>query len=313
MKVSFLVIFYEGIEYAQSCIESILSQDVQRVGIELLVVDNGSSDGISDFILRNYPQIHLITLSKNLGFSQANNLAFSKSCGEVICCVNQDVILTKGWLRAGLDGFENRHNVVACNTNMIMPWVMSREAFLSSPKKEIPPHAYRLTFFGFAKYCSVEDHGITETNFITGGAFLIKRDFLQSEPFLFDPSLFMYGEDLDLTLRIRARGGGIVFVPEALLYHDQKEIGGPILHQLNKALMVTMNRFVVLAKRLGIVQFLFRFPFFLIGIFLKHWGLNMSLGKKVAAIPISFILAVIMVLLLPYWVFQTIYPEESHQ
>lgn len=94
--VSIVVLNWNTLKTTQECLRRVhLKTDVPY---ELIVVDNGSSDGSAD-ILRTVPNIQLIPLPKNLGFAGGNNLGVTKVNGQFLCLLNSDVFVTSGWLR----------------------------------------------------------------------------------------------------------------------------------------------------------------------------------------------------------------------
>jgi GT2 family glycosyltransferase len=311
IKTSFLIVFHNGVRYVNPCIDSILAQACSQLEIEIIAVDNGSTDGTAALIFEKYRQVDLVSLKKNIGFSRGNNLAYARSSGQFVCCVNQDVILAEGWLLAGIRALESDDHAVACASNMIMPWVMSREEFKNERFRNRPVQAYGLTTFGFACYEAIYAKKAINTSFVSGGAFLIKRCFLEDEPYLFDPSIFMYAEDLDLTLRIKARRKSILLEPGAVVYHDQEPITGPFNRQVRKLFMVTWNRFAVLSKHLGAYEFIVRFPILVLGVFLKNWFLAIPLWKKVAATPFAISMMITVILSAPYWILRAVRSKNS--
>ncbi len=283
MKASFIIVFHNGARYASPCIDSILGQSSPELKIEIIAVDNASSDGTAALISEKYPSVDLVPLRENVGFSQGNDLAYARSRGEFICCVNQDVILSRGWLWAGIRALQKDDNAVACASNMIMPWIMSLEEFKRKEVRNCPVFAYRLTSFGFASYVAFHSKQAVPTNFVSGGAFLIRRGFIEQEPYFFDAKVFMYAEDIDLSLRILAKGKKILLEPSCVVYHDQAPISGPVALQMRKLFMVTWNRFGVLSKHFAPLEFIIRLPLFLMGIPLKNWFLNVPIWKRIIA------------------------------
>ncbi|MFW9882516.1 MAG: glycosyltransferase family 2 protein, partial [Candidatus Thorarchaeota archaeon] len=69
--ISIIVLTWNGKQYLKNCLDSCFSQTYKR--IELIVVDNGSTDSTVDYVKKNYPKVHLIVNKKNLGFAEGNN------------------------------------------------------------------------------------------------------------------------------------------------------------------------------------------------------------------------------------------------
>ena len=88
--VSVIIVSWNAREYLMRCLAS-LSADEDRLAMEIIVVDNASSDGSADEVAARYPDVRLIRNTENLGFARANNIAVSVSTGKYLCFVNSDV------------------------------------------------------------------------------------------------------------------------------------------------------------------------------------------------------------------------------
>lgn len=303
MKVSILISSYNGKKYLADLLASIRNLELDGHQVEIIIRDDCSNDGTADFLERNHPSVKLLRGESNLGFVGSNNILYKHSTGDILCFVNQDAILEKNFLLEGLAALEKHPDVVGVNTNMLMPWVMSFEDYRNSRRGEFPTYEYQLTRYGYTQYVPVEP--VTkETNFMTGGGFFLKRSALSEGEELFDPSIYMYCEDTELCLRLRNRGGVLMYAPKAILYHNHAPIKASSLGELKKLLRITWTRFYVMAKHQGPWSFLMRYPLYVWGIVKKMDYLGLPQKKK----PLAFLagggLAVVFVLLLPYWIGQ---------
>lgn len=95
---SVIVINFNGKEFLKKSLKSLHEQSFQLDKFEIIVVDNGSTDGSVEFIKNNYGKVLLIENDKNLGFAPANNLAFQKAKGKYFILLNNDTYPTKDWL-----------------------------------------------------------------------------------------------------------------------------------------------------------------------------------------------------------------------
>ena len=99
--VSIIVVVHNSLPFTRMCVESVLA-NTDCSGLELIVVDNGSSDGTPEYLrelAKNVSAVRVISVQENLGFSAANNLGFTASRGELIVLLNNDTIVSPGWLR----------------------------------------------------------------------------------------------------------------------------------------------------------------------------------------------------------------------
>ncbi|OQB44093.1 MAG: putative glycosyltransferase EpsJ [Parcubacteria group bacterium ADurb.Bin159] len=97
-KISVVIPTYNEKEKVAKCIESLLSQSYPQDKIEIIVVDDGSTDGTSDFIKKNFPKVKLIT-KKNSGAYDSRNKGIAVASGEIIALTDGDCIATKNWLK----------------------------------------------------------------------------------------------------------------------------------------------------------------------------------------------------------------------
>ncbi|MGD8985479.1 MAG: glycosyltransferase family 2 protein, partial [Desulfobacteraceae bacterium] len=220
------------------------------------------------------------------------------------CCVNQDTILDSHFLLEGLAVLENHPEVVGVNTNMIMPWVLSVEGFRKKPKEEIPTYEYQLTPYGFTQYVRVKP-SVRETGFLTGGGFFLRRAALQEGEELFDSRLHMYCEDTELSLRLRKRGGRLMYAPKAILFHSQTTKNVRSFGELKKLLRITWNRFYVLSKHFRPVEFLEHYPLYLVGIVKKMEYLGLQKSKRCLAYFVGVCFTIPFSILLPYWLWHS--------
>src|SRR5512135_589839 len=96
---SIVIVNWNGRPYLDACLESVLRQE--DGSFEVLLVDNGSSDGSADYVRRRFPGVNVIEAGANLGFAGGNNLGVRHAGGDLVVLLNNDTIVQPGWL-AGL-------------------------------------------------------------------------------------------------------------------------------------------------------------------------------------------------------------------
>lgn len=103
--VSILVLTYNNLIYTQTCLKSIYCNTTYP-NFEIIVVDNASSDGTQEWLTQfadSHPNLKLVLSSVNLGFSGGNNLAAREAKGHYLVFLNNDTVVTKGWVERLLD------------------------------------------------------------------------------------------------------------------------------------------------------------------------------------------------------------------
>ena len=88
-KASVIILAWNGMGYLESCLDAVLAQDYPD--FDVLVVDNGSTDGSPDFVAKQYPQVNLIRNENNLGYSAGNNIGLLRATGEVLVLLNRQM------------------------------------------------------------------------------------------------------------------------------------------------------------------------------------------------------------------------------
>jgi len=91
--VSIVIVVWNAKKYVFECLSS-LREQCGHLAVEVIVVDNASTDGSPEMISEIFPEFTLVRNSENLGFAKANNIGISKSCGHYVALVNSDVKFT---------------------------------------------------------------------------------------------------------------------------------------------------------------------------------------------------------------------------
>lgn len=159
-KISIIIVTYNNLELNQGCINSVL-ENTAYPNYELIIVDNASSDGTIGYLKelekRKDPRIKVILNDDNLGFAGGNNKAIGISDGEYIVLLNNDTIVTRGWLSKWLKYFVNEKGIgmIGAVTNSI-----GNEAKIRVNYKdiyELQSFAYQYTMSHLnQKYCEVD-------------------------------------------------------------------------------------------------------------------------------------------------------------
>ncbi|MCU0240845.1 MAG: glycosyltransferase family 2 protein [Vicinamibacteria bacterium] len=268
--VAAIVVNFNGAGYVEDAVESLLAQDLP--GVEVWVVDNGSTDGSDDKLVERFnDRIRLIRLGRNTGFGAGNNVAIRASTAPYILLLNNDAIAEPSLAR----------ELVACaeadpRVGMVAPKVLRHDQ-----RTVLDTIGHLMTADGLNRGRGrlepdqQQYDQCREALFPSGAAALYRRAMLD-EIGLFDEYFFLYGDDADLGLRGRLAGWGCAFTPQAIAYHRYSQSAGP--YSSLKAFYVERNRVFVLVK-------LFPLPLLLLSPFatvlrlaLHLWGAMRGLG-----------------------------------
>lgn len=223
MKVVAVVANWNGGRENLECVESLLAQGLSES--DIVFVDNGSSDGSTDEVLRAHPDLVVLRNPENLGFGEASNQgarAALERGAEAVFFVNNDVVVGPGALgelvralnadaKLGIVGprvlYKTRPEVVWCAGGMLT-WRQNISTLLGHRQPDGPRWRER-----------------QKVDYVAGCALLARARVLR-EVGLFDAQFFAYMEDVDLCLRARAAGHGVVVVGDVCALHSSASATG---------------------------------------------------------------------------------------
>lgn len=213
-KVSFIIVNYNGKKYLEECLNSIISQTYKNY--EIIVVDNGSSDGSVEFLDKQKYIDKLIKLKKNYGFAKANNIAISNAVGNYIALINNDLVLEKNWLKECIITFEkySQKDIGIVATKILQ--YFNRTNIDSAGVEYLPFGAIK-----DYKDLSKDEIIVNKEKEVFGAcaaAAVYKKDMLDKIG-LFDEKFFAYFEDSDLNFRAQLMGYNCFYNPNAISYH----------------------------------------------------------------------------------------------
>ncbi len=213
MKASVIVLTWNGIEYLEHCLDAVLSQDY--ADLQVIVVDNNSTDGSADLVATRYPQVHLIRNNRNLGFSAGNNVGLRAADGDVMVLLNQDTVVQVGWLEALVAAFEQPDvGIAGCKALYPDGTIQHAGGFVYGTRVETE-HTGR----------HEPDDGrfdqLRDADFVTGAALAISGIVLNRVGLLDEGFSPVYYEDVDWCYTAREAGFRVVYVPAARLVHHE--------------------------------------------------------------------------------------------
>ncbi|HUT53224.1 MAG TPA: glycosyltransferase family 2 protein [bacterium] len=242
--VAVVIVNYNRAELLRQCIASVLAQTVPPA--EIIVVDNGSSDGSAEMVERSFgAAVRVIRLERNQGFAGGNNAGIAAASSEWIALLNNDATADPGWIAGMMEAAERDAGagLVACR-------------ILRADRRELLDNiGVRIWADGIsrgARHFSRDAETDAAEVFIPSGcAMMMKRGaFVKAGGF--DEGMFCYSEDTDLFIRIRLLGFRCVMARRAAVYHLG---GGGTLGVVSpeKIYLVERNRIAILMRYYPII------------------------------------------------------------
>ncbi|MEI4768833.1 glycosyltransferase family 2 protein [Psychrobacillus sp. FJAT-51614] len=226
MDVSIIIVNFNTKKLTLECIQSIYNAN-SLYEIEIILVDNNSSDGSVDIIRKIYPKVNVIENRQNVGFSRANNQAILQSKGRYVLLLNSDTIVMEDTLSKIVEFMDKDKQIGAAGCEVLLKnGTLDRACHRGFPTPEAS--FYYMT--GFAKrypnspkynayhksYLNMDE--VHEIDCLVGAFMMVRREAID-EIGLLDESFFMYGEDIDWCFRIKKAGWKIYYYPHVSIIH----------------------------------------------------------------------------------------------
>jgi len=226
VETSVIVPNWNDRHHLGACLAALQAQTYRD--FEIVLVDNGSTDGSVDFVRRVlrdakgwFPATHIIRNEENLGFAVSNNQGLEAAQGRWIATLNSDTVADPGWLAALVATMRGDDHIGACASHMLLA---GRPGILDSAGIDVD-----LTGTAWNRgYGRSESPDATPTDVFgaCAGAALYRRAMLDDVGGFFDPAFFNSYEDTDLAWRARLRGWRCVYVPAARVLHVHSAVTG---------------------------------------------------------------------------------------
>ena len=226
MKLSVVIVNYNVKHFLEQCLNS-LEQAAAEIDYEVIVVDNASTDGSTEYITARFPKIKWMACRENNGFSKGNNIAIAQAKGEYILLLNPDTIVTKEAIEGCVEFMDAHADAGACGVYMLR----TDGTFAPESRRGLPtPFVAFCKMSGLSKlfpksrkfgryYMQYLDKEETNPIEIISGAYMMLRHSTIEKTGVLDEDFFMYGEDIDLSYRIIKGGYNNYYLPLRILHY----------------------------------------------------------------------------------------------
>jgi len=213
LLVSVIVLNYNAGELLLNCIESIKKSAYKN--LEIIVVDNISTDKSQKICKEKYPDIKLIQNDENFGYCEGNNIGIREAEGDYIIILNPDTIVESNWIEELISAYNK------FGEGLYQPKHLSlneKTVYMSAG------NMLNIFGFGYAREKGNKDENqfnkIEEIGYASGTCLFTSSAVLKKVG-LFDPFIFLYHDDLDLGWRASQLGIKSYYVPTSLIYHAE--------------------------------------------------------------------------------------------
>ena len=236
-SISVSIVSYNTRELLRKCLHT-LSQETQP--LQIIVVDNGSHDGSPAMVRAEFPHVELIESGGNIGFGRANNLAFERARGHYFLLLNSDAFPLPGALATLRAWLEAHPQCGAVGPQLLFPDGALQISWGDDPRRN--GIFWEQTFLGTlrgrlfpARATDEAEIEPRQVDQLPGACELVRAEAYRQIAG-FDPNFWMYVEDVDFNIHLRAAGWTIGFVPDAQVTHH---LGGSSGQWQSRARMVT--------------------------------------------------------------------------
>ena len=275
MEVSVVIPNFNGIAFLDSVLASLEGQTLSN--FEVILVDNGSTDGSCSFVTANYPWVHLIELSENFGFCGAVNAGIRAAKAPYVLLLNNDTEVKEDFVEEMLAAIRRHKNAFSCGARMVQ--------YHDRDRLDDVGNYYCALGWAFARGRGEDIHAYeTEDKIFSAcaGAAIYRKKIIEKIGY-FDEEHFAYLEDTDIGYRARIYGYENWYAPKAIVYHVGSGTSGSRYNQF-KTRYSSRNNIYLIYKNMPLLQIILNLPFLVAGFLVKFLFFAVKgMGKEYAA------------------------------
>lgn len=276
MDISIIIVNYNTYDLTKSTINSVI-ETVNNIDYEIILVDNASADRSIEKLEEDfygYQNIKIIKNDINLGFSKANNIGMRIATGDYFLLLNSDTKLEGDCLQNAIEYIKKDEKIGALGAKVVLP----DEKLDHACKRGFPTPKASLFYllkldrlnpkkFGIYDALHIGEDEIGEVDSLMGAFMLMPKRVLDEVGFL-DEDFFMYGEDIDLSYRIKQAGYKIIYYPKSKIIHykggSSKKRRRKIIYDFHNAMWIFYKKHYYKEYNFLITGFVF------LGIWMKY-------------------------------------------
>lgn len=262
-KVAVVILNWNGKLFLEKFLPSVIQYS--RHHAEIIIADNASTDDSVQFLKIHYPEIRIILLEKNFGFSKGYNQALKQVEADYYVLLNSDIEVTENWIPPVIELMETNENIAVCQPKLLSYHEPHKFEYAGAAGGFIDKWGY--PFCRGRLFQTMEEdlgqYDDTTEIFWASGACMFVKSHIYNEYGGLDDDFFAHMEEIDFCWRLKNEGYKIMYTPHSKVYH----VGGGTLPKISsrKTYLNFRNNIILLYKNLPTRQI---FPVFFIRFFL---------------------------------------------
>lgn len=263
MDLSIVLVCWNNKTYLDPCLKSLYEGGLKST-FDVVVVDNGSTDGSQQMLAEKYPEVKLIQNEENVGLGKASNQGIEVTNGQYVLLLNNDTLVNGPALDMLVEFLDAHPEAGAVGGKLLNPdgSFQSGYASFSTLQEEF----LIITHIGEMLWAGYPSHGdsnvIKSTGWLSSACLLVRRSALDQVGLL-DESYFIYGDEADLQYRLKIAGWKVYFLPDSTIIH----FGGRSMDRWKRRRMVYRGKMLFYKKNYGFIStFFLRLLFFVMSL-----------------------------------------------
>ena len=278
VDMSIVLVCWNNKAYLDPCLKSLYEGGLKS-SFDVVVVDNGSTDGSQQMLVEKYPQVRLIQNAGNVGLGKASNQGIEATNGRHVLLLNNDTLVNAPALDVLVEYLEAHPEAGATAGRLLNPDSSFQSGF--APFSTLLEEFLIVTHIGELLWTGYPSHGdaqeIKETGWMSSACLLVRRAAFDQIGLL-DEGYFIYGDEADLQYRLNKAGWKVVFLPNSSIVH----FGGRSMDRWKRRKMVYRGKMMFYKKNYGFFStFLLRTLFFVMSLLkLLVWCVGFIVPSK---------------------------------
>ena len=278
VDMSIVLVCWNNKAYLDPCLKSLYEGGLKS-SFDVIVVDNGSTDGSQQMLAEKYPQVKLIQNAGNVGLGKASNQGIEVTNGRHVLLLNNDTLVNGPALDVLVEYLDAHPEAGATAGKLLNPDGSFQSGF--APFSTLLEEFLIVTHIGELLWAGYPSHGdaneIKETGWMSSACLLVRRAALDKIGLL-DENYFIYGDEADLQFRLNKAGWKVVFLPNSSIIH----FGGRSMDRWKRRKMVYRGKMMFYKKNYGFFStFLLRTLFFVMSLLkLLVWCVGFIVPSK---------------------------------